>query len=86
MAAGFFDTAPQEQFVLRIDAATLREAERLIRSCESCNPEAAQIAFVVVLDGLTDSDPTITDYLLESPAKCPNCQRDVVEKTLVEAV
>jgi hypothetical protein len=26
----------------------------------------------------------VTDYVLEQPAKCPNCRREVLEKTLVE--
>jgi hypothetical protein len=27
-------------------------------------------------------DPT---YVLEPPAKCPNCRRDILEKTLIES-
>jgi len=65
-------------------AATLREAERLIESCEACNPEDAQIPFDNILDRVTGSDSKVTDYILEKPAKCPNCRRDVLEKTLVE--
>jgi len=30
------------------------------------------------------SAPSVTDYVLEQPAKCPNCRRDILEKTLVE--
>jgi len=85
MDAGFFDIGPEDQIVLRIDATTLCEAERLIQSCEFCYSEGAQIAFVVVLDEITGSDPTVTDYLLEHPAKCPKCRRDILEKTLVQA-
>jgi hypothetical protein len=33
---------------------------------------------------VTGSDPSVTDYILEQPAKCPKCRRDVLEKTLVE--
>jgi hypothetical protein len=58
--------------------------ERLIESCEHCNPEGAEIPFDNILDRVTGSDPSVTDYILESPAKCPNCRRDVLEKTLVE--
>src|SRR5262249_18512784 len=25
-----------------------------------------------------------TDYILESPSKCPNCRREILEKTLIE--
>jgi len=69
---------------MRIDAATLREAERLIQSCEFCNSEDAQVAFIVRLDELTGSDPTVTDYVLELPPKCPNCRRELLENTLVQ--
>jgi len=26
----------------------------------------------------------VTDYILEAPAKCPNCRREILEKTLIE--
>jgi hypothetical protein len=35
---------------------------------------------------LTASDPTVTDYILKTPAKCRNCRREIREKTLVEPV
>ena len=30
------------------------------------------------------TDPSLTDYTLEEPAKCPNCRREILEKTLIE--
>jgi hypothetical protein len=63
---------------------TMCEAERLIESCEHCNRDGAEIPFHNILDRITDSDPSVTDYVLEQPAKCPNCRREVMEKTLVE--
>ena len=57
-----------------VEAATLHEAERLIESCEGCNPDGAEIPFDAILDRITGSDPSVTDYLLEAPAKCPNCK------------
>jgi hypothetical protein len=35
----FFDPTPEEQIVVLVDVATLREAEKLIEYCEHCNPE-----------------------------------------------
>ena len=67
-----------------IETATLRQAERLIESCEHRNEEGAEIPFDNILDRITGSDPSVTDYILEEPAKCPNCQREILEKTLVE--
>jgi hypothetical protein len=60
--------------------------ERLIESCEACNEEDAQIPFDNVLDRVAGSDPSVTDYILEEPGKCPNCRREVLEKILVEPV
>jgi hypothetical protein len=67
-----------------VDTATLRKAEVLINSCEQCNPDGAEIPLDNILDRVTGSDPSVTDYVLEQPAKCPNCKREILEKTLVE--
>jgi hypothetical protein len=50
------------------------------------NPGDAKIRFDVVLDRVTGSDPSMTDYVLEQPADYPNCKREILEKTLVEPV
>jgi hypothetical protein len=84
MTRAFFDPSPEEQQVVLIDAGTLRRAEKLVESSEHCNPEDAQIPFDNVLDRVTGSDPSLTDYILEAPAKCPNCKREILEKTRVE--
>ena len=47
-------------------------------------PDRAEIPFDVILDRVTGSDPSVTDYILEQPAKCPNCRRNILEKTLIE--
>jgi uncharacterized protein with PIN domain len=83
MPRDFFDPTPEQQNVVLVDAATLRKAEQLIESCEHCNPEA-EIPLDNILDRVTASDPSVTDYILESPAKCPNCRREIWEKTLIE--
>ena len=84
MSGDFFDPTPEEQNVVLVDTATLRKAERPIESCEHCNPGGAEIPFDNILDRVTGSDPSVTDYVLESPAKCPHCRREILEKTLVE--
>jgi hypothetical protein len=58
---------------VRIEARTLRQAEREIDSCEACKPDSAEIPFDFILDGLTGCDPEITDYVLAEPAHCPSC-------------
>jgi hypothetical protein len=82
----FFASQPKDKSSVLIGASELRQAERLIRSCEECSPSTAKVPFDKILDFVTDSNPAITDYILESPAKCPNCRRDILEKTLVEPV
>jgi hypothetical protein len=78
----FFDPTPEQQIVVLIGATTLRKAEELIESCEHCNP-GAELPFDALLERVTGSDPAVTDYILESPAKCPRCFRKIIEKTLV---
>ena len=48
------------------------------------NPESAEIPFDNILDRVAGLDPGVTDYILEASAKCPNCRREILEKTLVE--
>ena len=45
-----------------VNIATLRKAEALIESCEHCNPEGAEIPFDNILDRVTGSDPSVTEY------------------------
>jgi len=70
MTRDFFDPTPEQQNVVLINAATLLEAERLIESCEHCNPEGAEIPFDNILDHVTGSDPSVRDNVLEEAAKC----------------
>ena len=80
MPRDFFDPTPDQQNVVLINAATLRKAEEMMESCEHGNPDGAEIPFDNILDRVTGSDPSVT----EQPAKCPNCRRDTLEKTLIE--
>jgi hypothetical protein len=70
MPRDFFNLTPDQQNVILVDAATLRESEKLIESCERCNEDGAQIPFDNILDRVTGSDPSVTDYILEEPARC----------------
>jgi hypothetical protein len=74
---------PEQRNVALIDAPTVQKAQRIIIACETCS-EAAETLFESVLDNLTSSDPTITDYILEIPARCPQCAAEINEKTLVD--
>jgi hypothetical protein len=48
--------------VVLVNIATLRKAEALIESCEHCNPEGAEIPFDNILDRVTGSAPSVTEY------------------------
>jgi len=43
--------------------------------------KARRFRFDNILDRVTGSDPSVTDYILAAPAKCPNCKRGILEKT-----
>jgi hypothetical protein len=46
--------------------------------------ENAEIPFDNILDRLTGSDPSATDYVLVVPAKCLQCGAEIDAKTLVD--
>jgi hypothetical protein len=50
MPRDFFDPTPEEQNVVLISDAALRVAEKMIESCEQCNPDGAAIPFDWILD------------------------------------
>jgi hypothetical protein len=77
------DSTDQIQLIA-VGTATLRQAEEMIAGCEWCHPNDAEIPFDNILDRVTGSQPSVTDYILEAPAKCPHCGREILEKTLIE--
>jgi len=79
-----FFAKPEQWKIMLVDTVTVREAVAFIQSCERCNPKSAEISFDYILDQLTGADP-VTDYLLELPARCPNCRRKVLQETLIES-
>ena len=83
MAQEFFHLPPEEQIIVLVTTAVLRQAQNLLAFCEHCDSENAELLFDNLLDRITGSDPTRTEYVLEVPARCPNCRRDVFGKTLV---
>src|SRR5262247_2575755 len=87
--SGSIDAVPElfilpveEINVVLVDDQTVEEAECLISGCECCTDEA-EISFDYVLDELTESDPTRTEYLMSRRAQCPRCLAEVTEKTLI---
>jgi hypothetical protein len=78
------DEIQNEQKIVLVDAKTTRKAQQQIVSCESCNREEAEFLFSEILDNLMGNDPSVTEYVLETPAKCLRCGAAVTEETLVE--
>ena len=68
---------------ISVSRATLLRAQSEINGCEGCT-EAADRPFTWVLDRVSGQDQTVVDYILSEPAKCPRCQGEVFEETLVE--
>jgi hypothetical protein len=63
---------------------SIRTAQSLVLSCESCDPGAAEFPFDWILDDVTGLNGSTADYLMPEPARCPRCGAPVFEKTLVE--
>lgn len=74
---------PDDLAIVLIITPVLKQAENLIAFCEHCNSEDSEFAFELLLDKVTGCDPTRTEYILEEPARCPNCKQEVFEKTLI---
>ena len=84
MPREFFDPTPEEQVIVLVERETVRDAEGFIKSCEHCNREDVVWPFAIILDRTTGSDPDVTDYIQETPARCPSCLCEILEKTLIE--
>ena len=69
--------------VITVDPATIRSAEAQIAGCEQCREQHAEIPFDWILaDVLGKHGPF--EFVLSEPGRCPNCQGELTEKTLVE--
>ena len=79
----FFDPSPEQQNIVLINAATLHKAQSVLSGCEACS-DTAELPFDYILDQLTGHDPSVTDYVLETLARCFQCGATINEKTLVD--
>jgi hypothetical protein len=77
MTRDFFDSPWEQTRIVLVDSAKLRKAERMILSCEVCNPEEAEIPFDWVLDRVSGRSGATTDYVLEKPARCLQCGSEI---------
>jgi len=72
----------EEINVVLIDESVLREALHWVSGCWACS-EYATISFDYILDAITGCEPSVTEYVLCRPAKCPHCAGEITEKTAV---
>ena len=72
----------EEIDIALVDESLLALAEKWLSACERC-AENAVVALDYVLDALTGSDPSRTEYVMCRPARCPFCLGEITEKTLV---
>ena len=78
----YYDLPTEQTQIVLVDESVLEQAQERIAACEHCTDDA-EITFDYVLDAVTGNDPTVTQYVLYSPAKCPRCFNEVNEKTLI---
>src|SRR5262245_44956923 len=78
----FFNPPWEQTDIVLVPESVLARAERGLSSCEACATEA-ELPFDYVLDQMTGCDPSVTDYVLSRPGRCPRCRNIVLEKTLV---
>ncbi len=83
MLDNFFDPPIQQATIVLIGKTMIARIERKITACQGCDPEA-EIPFDWILDKISSHQGATTDYILETPAHCQRCGREVTEKTSVE--
>ena len=69
--------------VVTVGLEQVRAAERKIAGCEHCHPDDSELPFDWVLQKVTGSD-SMVDFVMAEEARCPNCRKEINEKTLVE--
>ena len=69
--------------LIAIDGDVIGKAEELIRACEQCLPDEAEIPFNWILSEVTGK-LSACEFVLTETARCPNCGLQLVEKTLVQ--
>ena len=77
-------TQTSDRNIVLVNADTVRQAEEQIIACQGCSPEDADLPFDYILARLTGNNSSTTDYIfVEATARCPQCQREINDKSLV---
>ena len=72
----------QQTSLVVVSEVHARCAAEFVCACEACNP-GANLSFDYILDGVTNLDPTSTEYILSELIPCPACGAKIDTKTLV---
>ena len=67
MSGDFLNLKPEDRVIVLVDTEVTMDAESLVRFCEHCGPDVAVLPFDIIVDLLSESDPAVTDYVLERP-------------------
>jgi hypothetical protein len=67
--------------VVVVGEASMRKAQRRVEGCQSCRASVSH-PFSSVLTEVIGAG-AIAEYVLGTPAQCPNCNQPIFENTLV---
>ena len=68
---------------MTVEPATIRTAESKIAGCERCRNYELDIPFNFVIADVLEKHGAF-DFILSGAGRCPNCNGELSEKTLVE--
>jgi len=69
--------------LVTVEPATIRTAESKIAGCERCRNYELDIPFNFVIADVLEKHGAF-DFILSGAGRCPNCNGELSEKTLVE--
>jgi len=69
--------------LVTVEPSAIRQVELKIAGCERCRSDESEISFDCILaDVLGKHGPF--EFVMSEPSRCPNCNAELAEKTLVE--
>jgi hypothetical protein len=72
-----------DKIIVSVSQAAVSQAERAIKGCSKCLPNA-KLPFWRLLNSFRHYDEDQVEYIIPVLARCPNCQAQIGETTLVE--
>jgi hypothetical protein len=69
--------------LVAVEPSAIRQAELKIAGCERCRSDESEIPFDCILADVLGKHGAF-DFILSEPGRCPNCNGELTEKTLVE--